>query len=106
MGAFRRPPGDLYPSASPITPCSRSSVSLSRRLLRRDPSSCLLSGIAKVFDPIMRAFDLAVLTRNNIAHRRRKIIAHCLFERLHSRVFATFALGKDNALIFTGDSGF
>src|SRR4029453_11615722 len=106
MGAFRRPPGDLYPSASPITPCSRSSVSLSRRLLRRDPSSCLLGGIAKVFDPIMRAFDLAVLTRNNIAHRRRKVIAHRLFELLHSRVFTTLTLGKDCALLLAGDGGF
>src|SRR4029453_17559679 len=106
MAAFLTPRMDLHPSASPIAPCSHSCASLGQRLLRWIRSSRPLGGIAQIFDPIMRAFDLAVLTRNDIAHRRRKVIAHRLFELLHSRVFTTLTLGKDCALLFAGDSGF
>ena len=106
MGAFPPPRAGYLSSRFPTAPCSRSCASLSRHYPDRISSSRLLCGIAQIFDPIMRAFDLAVLTRNDIAHRRHKIIAHRLFELLHSRVFTTLTLGKDCALVFAGDSGF
>lgn len=72
---------------------------------RRRALTCLHS-VTQISDAIVRGFNLAVLTQNNLLQRRRQLVLHCLLKFFYSGVFATFAFCQDCMLIAARDRRF
>jgi hypothetical protein len=66
----------------------------------------LLGYIAESLDPVVGAFDFAVLARNNFAQRRGEIVFHRFFVFVHGGIFASLAFGQDGVIVSAGESRF